>query len=399
MPYNHRRTITTDHTMVAGTSDLVDFPLLVTMSGSYLCPTVSGGTIHSPYGYDIIFTTTSGEQLDHQINAYLPEEHRFTAWVRIPKLSTDYDMSFYVYYSNSEITSSAENSVGVWNSTYKAVLHLEEYPDGTASGTEHVWLDSTQNGNHLHDWVSATGKEGVVHHGQEFDGVDDYAVADSTASLEVTDAITMSAWAKIDTWPGAGGWYNVMIKGTDFDEGYAMFLYGDSATSMVLAADFGHSGGYVDYFDVCDIPIPLNIWTYFVVTFDGTDFKFYVDGELDATVNNPGTLSTFTSPFYLADEDADGGSHLDGHIDEIRVQSRAIDRPWIQTEYNNQFFHLPPPGDEMESVGEEHTYVNGEYVPNSQLPQNNNKFIGIKYGAFWMGVPFPSVGKIEGVSW
>jgi len=396
--YNHRRTITTDHTQVSGTENFVDFPLLVTLSGSYLCPTISGGKIEHPYGYDIIFTTISGEQLDHQVNAYLPQEHKMTAWVCLPTLSPNYDIDFYVYYGNSGITSPTENPTGVWNSSYKAVLHLEEFGGTTATGTVDVWLDSTQNGNHMHDWVSAQGKEGIVHHGQEFDGVDDRMEAHSTPSLEISDAITMSAWVKVDTWPsGNDKWYNIMVKGPEQNEGYAMFLYSDSGTSMVLAADFGFSTGDVDYFDVCDIPILLNVWTYCVVTFDGTDFKFYVNGVLDATVTNSGTITTSESDFHLGNTDALGGEYFDGHIDEARVQSRALTEPWIQTEYNNQYHHLPPPGDETHDTGEEYTYINGEYKPNSEI--SRHKFIGIQDGAKWVGVPFASVNNIIKIPW
>jgi len=327
VPYNFRRTITTDHTQVSGTEDLVDFPYAITMAGSYMQPTASGGDIESPYGYDIIFTNVSGEPLDYEVNDYTPDEQKFTAWVRLPILSPTEDIEFYVYYGNSDITSPTENPQGVWDSSYRCVLHLGEYADGTASGTHDVWLDSTQNGNHMHDYVNATGKAGVVGRGQEFDGVDDYMVADATVSLEISDAITMSAWVKLDSFPGDGTWFNIMIKdkGVTLDEDYTLYLWGDSASSMTLSAVFhGFSTGDLDFFGMCTIPIPLDVWTYCTFVFDGTEHRFYVDGVPDYSTIATGTIATSTSIFTLADADISGNPFLDGHIDEVRVRSNPL---------------------------------------------------------------------------
>jgi len=400
VPYNYRRTITTDHTQVSGTEDLVDFPYIVTLSGSYVRTKSSGGVIESPYGYDVIFTTISGVQLNHQVNAYIEPEGVFTAWISLPILSPTEDIYFYIYYGNPDITSPTENPTGVWNSSYKAVLHLEEVSPPTATGTQDVWLDSTLNANHMHDYVSAIGKEGIIHRGQELDGVDDFMAAESTASLEISDAITMSSWVKVDTWPGGNDeWYNVIVKGPLQTEGYAMFLYGDSDTSMVLAADFGFSTGDVDYYEQTDIPILLDVWTYCVVTFDGTDFKFYVNGVLDATITNSGTITTSTSQLHLGNTDALGAPYFDGHIDETRIQNRALTQPWIQSEYNNQSKSGQPSEDQTYGIGELYVYVNGEYIPESSAPTNTNKFIGIRYGAYWMGTSFSKVQKINRIQW
>jgi len=389
LAYNFRRTITTDHTQVSGIENLIDFPYAVTLSGSYMKSTDSGGDIESPYGYDIIFTDITGNPLNHEVENYSPAEQKCTAWVSLPILSPTEDIIFYVYYGNSDITSTTENPYEVWGSNAKAVLHLVESADGTASGTEHVWMDSTSNANHMHDYVSASGKEGVISRGQEFDGVDDYMYANSTSSLEISDAITMSVWVKPDSYCGNNDWFNLIIKdkGVAFDEDYTLYLWGETATSMTLSATFfGFSAGDQDFFGTGEILIPLNVWTHCAMTFDGANFKFYVNGIPDYSTTQSGTIATSTSVFHLADPDISENPYFDGHMDDVRVYNTALTKEWIQTEYNNQFGHLPQEND---------TYTVGNY----EVLVCEDTFIGISSGSYWMGVPLESVGKIIGVPW
>ncbi len=369
----------------------------MSVSGSYLRSTAFGGCIESPDGYDIMFTTLTGSTMAHEVNGYTSDPGSFTAWVNLPELKHDTDTEFYMYYGNSDITSSTEDAAGVWPAVYRGVWHLEE-EDTSASGTSAsgipLYEDSTIYDNIGHDFVSATGKDGMIYKGQEFDGVDDSIVMYSNASLEIWEKLTMSAWIKLKAHVGGGdSWQNIIIKGPEVDEGYAMYIYGASDIKTVLAADFGFSTGDVDYFDVCDIPIPLNEWTYLVVTFDGLAFRFYVNGELDATVTNSGTITVSTSAFALGDTDAVGGDHFNGYIEEARVIADVLPTGEVSTGYSNQEY-----GSEVENVetSVEYGYAGGEYLPGFSV---QNKFIGIRYGVKWMGTPYNKVHSINRTPW
>jgi hypothetical protein len=364
---------------------------LVTVSGSYLKPTASGGCIESPYGYDIMFTTLTGSQMAHEVNGYTPDPGSFTAWVNLPELKHDEDTEFYMYYGNSSITSPTEDVAGVWPSIYRGVWHLEE--SATSTGTLDLYEDSSIHNNHGDDFVSATGKYGMIYKGQEFDGVDDHIHIDSNAGLEISDLLTMSAWVNLKADVGNNNWQNIVVKGPNMDEGYALFLYGESDDKTVLAADFGFSTGDVDYFDVCDIPIPLNEWVYLVVTFDGSDFRFYVNGVLDATVNNPGTITASTSSLTIGDTDAVGGDFFNGYLEDIRILNAVLPVGEVLTNNSNQEYGS---GEENVETGVEYGYAGGDYLPEFDV---KNKFIGIRYGNKWMGVSYLDVDKINGVQW
>ena len=70
--YGYRRPITISDSMTPAsptcTSDLPDFPVLVSLSGDWLKTTANGGHISSTSGYDIIFRDSDGvTQLDHEV--------------------------------------------------------------------------------------------------------------------------------------------------------------------------------------------------------------------------------------------------------------------------------------------------------------------------------------------
>ena len=100
-----------------------------------------------------------------------------------------------MYYGSTCVSSSTENPTAVWDDHYMGVWHLDEEQSGT--GTEDLYQDSTGNNNHGDDYVSATGQDGQIDGGQEFDGADDYVSLGTAGSL-VPEAGTLSMWVKPD---------------------------------------------------------------------------------------------------------------------------------------------------------------------------------------------------------
>ena len=87
MSYSFERDITVDYTKVAGGADLYNFPMLVSYSGATFLRGSPLGPIMNTNGYDIIFTDSNHNKLDHQIEYYNGTNGDLIAWVRIPVLS------------------------------------------------------------------------------------------------------------------------------------------------------------------------------------------------------------------------------------------------------------------------------------------------------------------------
>lgn len=184
-----------------------------------------------------------------------------------------------------------------WANGYLGVWHLKETAAGT--GMANLYSDSTVYTNHGDDYCSATGRIGVEHYGQQFNGSTDYVQLETSSIVTSTlgaSNFTLSAWirrtgAGLTTSTGTGGVIAepVLSKGrserdnSTLDMNY--FLGIDPAGGNVLAVDFeeGATGtipgdGHPFYGTTS---IPSNVWVAVTVTYDGT-WRLCINGNLDA---------------------------------------------------------------------------------------------------------------------
>jgi hypothetical protein len=149
-----------------------------------------------------------------------------------------------------------------------------------------------------------------------FDGTDDNIDCGNDHSLNITDEITLSAWINMAQRPDVDNWYTIPWK----EDAYSMYLYGTDNTVTTLGADFWLDTGRADIWNGPDIDIPPNDWTHIAVTFNGTDFEFYVNGEHDYTQNEPATIEISAINFLFTEN----GSNFEGLIDDVRIYNRAL---------------------------------------------------------------------------
>ena len=196
-------------------ANVTNFPVYVNLAdlGSDFFANVesSGGDD----GGDIRVTTADGatelprEVVDINVGSLTGELH-----FKAGALSSTANTDFYIYYGNAAIAEPAASatygSQNVWTNGYVGVWHLGE--DAANTGTADLYQDSTSNVNHGDDSVSDTGQTGKLGAGQVFDGTDDSIDVPYTASLNVTNQLTLSGWVKSTTGarhilarPGNGG--------------------------------------------------------------------------------------------------------------------------------------------------------------------------------------------------
>ncbi len=153
--WTNRKAITIHHSQVSGTSSLVNFPVLVSVTDANLATVANGGNVGKPDGSDILFTASDGAtELAYEMESYNGSTGQVIAWVNVPALSPAADTVLYVYYGNPA-AANQQNAAGVWNSNYEGVWHL---PNGSVlSGN-----DSTANGNNaalVERHVSRSGRD------------------------------------------------------------------------------------------------------------------------------------------------------------------------------------------------------------------------------------------------
>ncbi|MGA1839548.1 MAG: PilC/PilY family type IV pilus protein [bacterium] len=301
-------------------------------------------------------------QLAHEIDHYNCISGKVVAWVRVPVLNHDKDTIIYIYYGNSSISAPTENSNQVWDENYMAVWHLREKANG--SGKE--YKDSTSNYNDgrggggtpaLVPEITSSGKIGYA---QDLYG-DDYIEFPDSASLKLTDAITLSGWINLRNF-GSGDDVDVLIRRRKNIPPDYQLVFDDSYPQFVL------NGGDDDPIIGSTYLFP-NTWYYIVGTWkSGGSRTVYLNGSSDGTGSFTGPIEIHKGSLYLGGmEEFDS---IDGLLDEVRISNVERSTDWIMTEYNNQnspstFYSLssssPDPGDfeRYMKITIDHTKVSG----------------------------------------
>ena len=81
--------------------------------------------------------------------------------------------------------------------------------------------------------------------------------------------------------------------------------------------------------------IPLNTWTHVAATFDGTNMRIYVNGELNGTQGKVGTLAQNASvPVWVGNTPVTNDKPWAGRIDDARIYNYALSQAEIQSIMN-----------------------------------------------------------------
>ena len=149
------------------------------------------------------------------------------------------------------------------------------------------------------------------------DGVDDSVNCGNPTSLQITGALSISAWFKTT------GTSTQMIVGKDAITGsnrsFHFFCDGSSGVMGFLIFSSGNTFEQVNSTSV----VNDGNWHHVLGVNDGTDLKIYVDGALEGTnASGGGTIQNGTTDFYIGRIEGLGSlyrSFWNGSIDEVAV--------------------------------------------------------------------------------
>ncbi|MBN1420998.1 MAG: DUF2341 domain-containing protein [Planctomycetes bacterium] len=335
--FAYRKPIRIHADLVAGTEDLPDFPVLISIaSDDDLRTTTNGGDVRSAQGYDIIFRASDGRStLDHEVETYVASTGQLIAWVRVPVLDFDDDTLIYIYYGNEDIGDPTENPTGVWDSDFKLVLHMD---DATSSTVE----DSTSS--------SITGTKGSANNPDQITGrigsAQDFDAATERITLEDGSAFT---WTPVDEERTLSLWLNMAVLPTDEADPfqfivtsgasgnrYQWVLIQRESTVALLCVVCDNAWDPIGYFNCIWTPT-LDTWHHIAMVAGSAErCQIYVDGHAMDVSESSWDDNTSIDPTTTAVKDAYGNSTGTGGIDELRLSHSARTAGWIETEYNNQ---------------------------------------------------------------
>src|SRR4051812_41809146 len=136
------------------------------------------------------------------------------------------------------------------------------------SGLTAVDASGTGNTGTLNNatWSSAGKFGGCL----SFNGTNSWVTVNDSASLHLTNAMTVEAWVNVAS---LGGWEAAVFKERPAGLSYA--LYTSDNTSRPPAAYINNGGS--DLSAVGASALKVNTWTHLATTYDGASLKFYVN--------------------------------------------------------------------------------------------------------------------------
>lgn len=293
-------------------STQTDFPMLISYTDNRLKTTGNGGHVQNANGYDVRPYTDSAcsSAITYQLEFYSASNGQVVMWAKISSLSNG--SVVYLCYGDASLSTDG-SSASTWDANYKGVWHFSD-------GTTLSMADSTgvNNGTGSGSPAAGTGKiDGGVTLSSG-----NYVDVGNNASLQITGAMTISAWV----YPtDLSGYYMGLTKtngGTAAP--YFFFIAPNGAVAWY------RGNGTIEVGVISNTGVSTNVWTKLDMTSNG---DIYINGVFDkngsfTSIGDSGTTARIGN---RAD-----GFYSPGNMDEVRISNSVRSNDWITTEYNNQ---------------------------------------------------------------
>ena len=160
----------------------------------------------------------------------------------------------------------------------------------------------------------------------QFNGINGHVEISGT-TLELTNALTFEAWVK----PDISGAYKTVLAKVDPVAKQGYFLAVTNLQPVIWLSGLKNPGWYSS-----PTKLPVNVWTHIVTTYDGSNIKFYINGNLDKIFPASGSVvSTPGKKLWLGmREDFKTINQFKGGLDEIALYSKVLTPEQILAHYN-----------------------------------------------------------------
>lgn len=182
------------------------------------------------------------------------------------------------------------------------------------------------------------------------DGTDDYVTFGDAPALKLA-TFTLECWFKREAGgstagTGVGGVTAIPLiaKGRGQSDGSNVdcnYFFGIDGTSGVLVADFEDMATGLNHPVSGNTVIPIGEWQHGVVTFDGTTWRLYLNGRLEAEQTSDGQVPRSDSIQHASLGTAMNSTgtpegYFAGTLDEVRIWNYARSQTQIQTAMNSE---------------------------------------------------------------
>jgi hypothetical protein len=228
--------------------------------------------------------------------------------------------------------------------------------------------------------TAVTGKYGYA---ISLDGVNASIVVADSASLDITNAITLEAWIYLTSFPSTNGWYDIIYKGGDDLCNYQFAIIKDGTCNACIVFDFYSDGswrGEVGYLT----DLPVGVWTHVAVVYNNytNSYTFYKNGTLTDTKSVDYSLETDNNILTIGKSGDSNSEYLNATVDEVLVYRRALTAEEVREQYS------PVQSDYKLVVEYDKIYIEGI----DRFGKGSHKFCIEKTGTY-LGRPLVEITK------
>jgi PKD repeat protein len=188
------------------------------------------------------------------------------------------------------------------------------------SGTQ--VLDASGNVNHGTLTNVTRSTQGKFGGGLSFNGTNSLVTVPDSPSLDLTNALTLSAWVYPTDW--ATSWKTVIQKERSGGLTYALNANSGAGTPNTTLRI-----GWYDRELSAGSHLPSNTWTHLAATYDGARQWLYVNGTPVGSRAQTGNLTVSTNALRIGGSTVWAGQYFQGLIDEVRIYNRALSQTEI----------------------------------------------------------------------
>ena len=157
-----------------------------------------------------------------------------------------------------------------------------------------------------------------------FDGVDDCVSMGNRLSFEARALYSLEAWVK----PTMNASYaGVISKAEENGAGTVRKGYKVFSDSSAVGSERS-DGTFVQ--DARTGKLPLDAWSYVVVTYNGTDLTLYIDGVFQTTTPHQIAIPATSTAFAIGGRNGCAHSFFIGALDEVAVYDYALEPAQIE---------------------------------------------------------------------
>jgi hypothetical protein len=196
-----------------------------------------------------------------------------------------------------------------------------------------AWSFDEGGGTTIED-ITGDGHEGTIEGAEwargkygdalKFNGENDVVKVPNSPEFALTEGFTLESWVRPES--ASNEWAPILAKeigGGKAANELAWWLYEGGSDSNVPFGGNGPTAGKEELASAED-PLPIDAWSHLALTYDGSQIRLYVDGELVDCSDVPAHAPPVTGGELQIGAATEHGDYYKGRIDEIRIYNRAL---------------------------------------------------------------------------